>query len=45
MTALKNLKLIFASCGDVHTMVLTNEGEIYCFGGGSCGQLGFGNIA
>ena len=26
-------------------MVLTNMGEIYCFGGGSCGQLGFGNIS
>ena len=26
-------------------MVLSNQGEIYCFGGGSCGQLGFGNIS
>jgi len=27
-------------------MVLTGDtGEIFCFGGGSCGQLGFGNIA
>ncbi|CDW71651.1 e3 ubiquitin-protein ligase herc2 [Stylonychia lemnae] len=43
--ALKQYKLIHASCGDVHTMVLTDQGEIYCFGGGSCGQLGFGNIA
>ena len=25
-------------------MVLTEPGEIYCFGGGSCGQLGFGDI-
>jgi hypothetical protein len=25
-------------------MVLTENGEIYCFGGGSCGQLGFGDI-
>ena len=25
-------------------MVLTEQGEIYCFGGGSCGQLGFGDI-
>ena len=25
-------------------MVLTEQGEIFCFGGGSCGQLGFGNI-
>jgi alpha-tubulin suppressor-like RCC1 family protein len=31
------LKLIKASCGDVHTMVLSDQGEIYCFGGGSCG--------
>jgi len=26
-------------------MVLTDQGEIFCFGGGSCGQLGFGNIS
>jgi alpha-tubulin suppressor-like RCC1 family protein len=26
-------------------MVLNDKGEIYCFGGGSCGQLGFGNIS
>lgn len=26
-------------------MVLTAKGEIYCFGGGSCGQLGLGNIS
>ena len=46
MTALKQHRLIHASCGDVHTMVLTGDtGEIFCFGGGSCGQLGFGNIA
>ena len=25
-------------------MVLTEGGEIYCFGGASCGQLGFGDI-
>jgi alpha-tubulin suppressor-like RCC1 family protein len=46
VTALKQHRLIHASCGDVHTMVLTGDtGEIFCFGGGSCGQLGFGNIA
>lgn len=27
--ALKNLFLVYASCGDVHTMVLTAKGEIY----------------
>lgn len=45
VNALKQHKLTHASCGDVHTMVLTTLGEIYCFGGGSCGQLGFGNIS
>ena len=44
MTALKLNKLTHASCGDVHTMVLNEQGEIFCFGGGSCGQLGFGDI-
>lgn len=33
-----------ASCGDVHTLALSEEGSLYCFGGGSFGQLGLGNI-
>mmetsp|Transcript_6640 Transcript_6640/g.6491 ORF Transcript_6640/g.6491 Transcript_6640/m.6491 type:complete len:569 (+) Transcript_6640:716-2422(+) len=33
-----------AACGDVHTLALSEEGSLYCFGGGSFGQLGLGNI-
>lgn len=44
VAALKFVKLIMAACGDVHTLVLSEEGGIYCFGGGSFGQLGLGII-
>ena len=33
-----------SACGDVHTLALTDEGAVYCFGGGSFGQLGLGHI-
>lgn len=33
-----------AACGDLHTLVLADDGSVYCFGGGSLGQLGLGNI-
>lgn len=44
VAALKYVKLIMAACGDVHTLVLSEDGGIYCFGGGSFGQLGLGTI-
>ena len=31
-------------CGDVHTLILSESGEVYAFGGGSFGQLGLGQI-
>ena len=42
--ALKNQVIVHAACGDVHTMVLTEDGAVFCFGGGSVGQLGLGSI-
>lgn len=44
VTGLRNAKIIKSACGDVHSLVLTTEGLIYCFGGGSFGQLGLGSI-
>ena len=44
VAALKYVKLTLAACGDVHTLVLSEDGAIYCFGGGSFGQLGLGVI-
>jgi alpha-tubulin suppressor-like RCC1 family protein len=44
VAALKYVKLTMAACGDVHTLVLSEDGAIYCFGGGSFGQLGLGVI-
>ena len=45
LKSLKNKDIIFGSCGDVHTVVLTKLGEVFSFGGGSFGQLGLGAIA
>lgn len=32
------------SCGEAHTLCLTDEGHIYSFGASSCGQLGLDNL-
>lgn len=39
LKSLKGKNIIYGVCGDVHTLVLTDKGEIYSFGGGSFGQL------
>jgi E3 ubiquitin-protein ligase HERC4 len=44
LKALKGVKLRSGVCGDVHTLVLSEGGEVYSFGGGSFGQLGLGAI-
>ncbi|XP_045647665.1 probable E3 ubiquitin-protein ligase HERC6 [Ursus americanus] len=38
--ALKNLGVIYISCGYEHTAVLTQTGKVFTFGGNSYGQLG-----
>ncbi|XP_037631297.1 probable E3 ubiquitin-protein ligase HERC6 [Sebastes umbrosus] len=38
--ALKPLGVSFISCGEAHTAVLTQDGEVFTFGEGSHGQLG-----
>lgn len=32
------------SCGDTHTLVATDAGELYAFGRNTSGQLGLGSI-
>ncbi|XP_058151609.1 probable E3 ubiquitin-protein ligase HERC6 [Dasypus novemcinctus] len=38
--ALKNLDVIYISCGSEHTAVLTQDGKVFTFGDNSSGQLG-----
>lgn len=38
--ALINKKIVAISCGETHTLALTEGGLLYSFGGNTCGQLG-----
>lgn len=38
--ALNNKKIVAISCGETHTMALTDSGHLYSFGANGCGQLG-----
>ena len=37
---LQTIQVVQIACGDAHTVALTNEGRLYSWGGGGCGQLG-----
>uniref|UniRef100_A0A452II49 HECT-type E3 ubiquitin transferase n=1 Tax=Gopherus agassizii TaxID=38772 RepID=A0A452II49_9SAUR len=37
---LRTQKVVYISCGEEHTAVLTKSGGMFTFGAGSCGQLG-----
>jgi alpha-tubulin suppressor-like RCC1 family protein len=41
---LKDQCIVSGVCGDVHTIVLNNKGDLYSFGGCTFGQLGLGSI-
>ena len=38
--ALTNKKIVSISCGETHTLALTDGGHLYSFGANGCGQLG-----
>lgn len=40
VTALRNKKIVAISCGETHTLALTESGHLYSFGANGCGQLG-----
>uniref|UniRef100_A0A8C5KTS3 Hect domain and RLD 3 n=1 Tax=Jaculus jaculus TaxID=51337 RepID=A0A8C5KTS3_JACJA len=41
---LRTQKVVYISCGEEHTAVLTKSGGVFTFGAGSCGQLGHDSI-
>jgi len=38
--SLQNKKIVAISCGETHTLALSDSGHLYSFGGNTCGQLG-----
>jgi alpha-tubulin suppressor-like RCC1 family protein len=38
--SLSNKKIVAISCGETHTLTLTDNGHLYSFGSNICGQLG-----
>lgn len=43
VSALQDEKIIDVACGEAHTCVLTESGEVYTWGAGQAGQLGHGD--
>ncbi|XP_069834360.1 probable E3 ubiquitin-protein ligase HERC6 isoform X2 [Dendropsophus ebraccatus] len=45
VSSLRDNGVIYISCGDEHTAVLSKEGTVYIFGDGTQGQLGKSSVA
>ncbi|XP_073689092.1 RCC1 and BTB domain-containing protein 2-like, partial [Garra rufa] len=43
IAALQGINIVQVACGYAHTLALTDEGFVYCWGANSYGQLGTGN--
>ncbi|XP_075785691.1 putative E3 ubiquitin-protein ligase HERC3 isoform X5 [Pelodiscus sinensis] len=41
---LRTQQVVYISCGEEHTAVLTKSGGVFTFGAGSCGQLGHDSV-
>ncbi|XP_053559395.1 probable E3 ubiquitin-protein ligase HERC3 [Bombina bombina] len=41
---LRTQKVVYISCGEEHTAILTKPGGIFTFGAGGCGQLGHDSL-
>ncbi|ETE65760.1 putative E3 ubiquitin-protein ligase HERC3, partial [Ophiophagus hannah] len=41
---LRTQKVVYITCGNDHTAVLTKSGGVFTFGAGSCGQLGHDSL-
>ena len=44
VSALQNTFITDVACGESHTVALSNEGEVFTWGGGQLGQLGHGDF-
>ena len=45
VTGLEGRRVIQASIGSSHVALLTDDGEVFCYGEGKSGQLGLGKVA
>ncbi|KAM4807528.1 putative E3 ubiquitin-protein ligase HERC3 [Rhinophrynus dorsalis] len=41
---LRTQKVVYISCGEEHTAILTKTGGLFTFGAGACGQLGHNSL-
>jgi Regulator of chromosome condensation (RCC1) repeat len=41
--ALEGVKIVDVACGEAHAVAIDDDGQVYAWGKGDCGQLGTGN--
>lgn len=45
VSGLRGVSVSVVACGDTHTLVVSADGRLYCFGRNQNGQLGLGTTA